>query len=106
MRRSASDPARTQLADHSGAVDNRQCCIMGRAGCMGAVMNFYDLKRRDSPDGFAYRMAGYVKDAEYIREMTLREYTRAPGVERIKEMQADHAAQIERFAKRHGGRIV
>ena len=51
-------------------------------------------------------MAGYVKDAAYIRAMTLREYMNAPSIERIKAMQAEHAAQSERFAKRHGGRIV
>lgn len=71
-------------------------------------MSEYDMRRRGDGGAYKYawRMAGYVKDAAYIQAMTLREYRNAPSIERIKAMQAEHAAQSERFAKRHGGRIV
>lgn len=51
----------------------------------------------DSPKGLAYRMAGYQRDAEYIRNMVLRDYGRAPSVATIKEMQKHHQKQKEAF---------
>lgn len=72
------------------------------------MMRCYDIGRRGSngPEVYAKRMASYVKDVAYIRAMTLREYGRAPGVERIGEMIDWHERQREKFAKRHGGRIA
>ena len=54
-----------------------------------------DYYEADSPTGLAFRMAGYVADAEYIRSMVLRDHTRAPSVATIKEMQAYRLKQRE-----------
>jgi hypothetical protein len=55
----------------------------------------------DGPQGFASRLAGYIKDAPYIRAMAIREFGehRAPSIETIRAMQAEHARQREVFAK-------
>lgn len=53
----------------------------------------------DSPLGLAYRMAGYIKDASYIRSMVLRDYGRAPSLSEIKRMVQHSEAEREEFKR-------
>lgn len=54
-----------------------------------------DYYEADSPTGLAFRMAGYQRDAEYIRSMVLRDFGRAPSVASIKDMQDYRRKQRE-----------
>lgn len=53
----------------------------------------------DGARGLAYRMAGYIKDADYIWRMVKREYgpRYLPSIETIRAMQADHQRKRDVF---------